>query len=92
MCFYIVALSVLALFGIHKYYLLHLEAPTVFFGKTLQELNLRSRFGADVLLIKKESEKGIIKTLQPDANYIIEMGDGLLVFGEKALLEKLEKI
>jgi K+/H+ antiporter YhaU regulatory subunit KhtT len=64
----------------------------VFIGKTLQELNLRSRFGADVLLIKKESEKGAIQTIQPDASYIIEMGDGLLIFGEKALLEKLEKI
>jgi CIC family chloride channel protein len=77
---------------IDKYYLIHLEAPNVFIGKTLQELNLRSRFGADVLLIKKESEKGAIQTIQPDASYIIEMGDGLLIFGEKALLEKLEKI
>ncbi len=77
---------------IDKYYLVDLEAPNIFIGKTLQELDLRSQFGADVLLIKKETEKGIIEAIQPDANYIIEMGDGLLVFGEKALLEKLEKI
>ena len=77
---------------VDKYYLTHLEAPNIFIGKTLQELDLRSRFGADVLLIKKESDKGASITIQPDANYIIEMGDGLLIFGEKALLEKLEKI
>jgi len=77
---------------IDKYYLKHLEAPNVFIGKTLQELDLRSRYGADVLLIKKESEQGDIKTILPDANYIIEMGDALLIFGEKAFLEKLEKI
>jgi CIC family chloride channel protein len=75
-----------------KYYLIHLEAPIVFIGKTLQELNLRSRFGADVLLIKKQSENAESRTIQPDANYIIEIGDGLIVFGEKALIEKLEKI
>jgi CIC family chloride channel protein len=71
-----------------KYHLVQLEAPTIFIGKTLRELDLRSRFGADVLLIKKESSQ----TIQPDANYKIEMGDGLLIFGEKASLEKLEKI
>ncbi len=73
---------------IDKYFLVHLEAPTVFIDKTLKELDLRSRFGADVLLIKKKSAK----TIQPDANYKIELGDGLLIFGERDSLEKLEKI
>jgi CIC family chloride channel protein len=73
---------------IDKYYLVHLEAPTIFIDKTLKELDLRSRFGADVLLIKKKSAK----TIQPDANYKIELGDGLLIFGERGSLEKLEKI
>jgi predicted transcriptional regulator len=77
---------------IDKYYLVELEAPTVFIGKKLHELNLRTRFGADVLLVKKRSKKGVSHTIQPDAKYKIEMGDALLVFGEKALLEKLEKI
>jgi CIC family chloride channel protein len=71
-----------------KYYLVQLEAPTVFIGKSLQELDLRSRYAADVLLIRKGSSE----TIQPDANYRIEMGDGLLIFGERASLEKLEKI
>jgi trk system potassium uptake protein TrkA len=66
----------------------HLEAPNVFIDRTLKELDLRSKYGADVLLIKKKSAE----TVQPDANYKIEMGDGLLIFGEKASLEKLEKI
>jgi CIC family chloride channel protein len=73
---------------IDKYYLVHLEAPTIFIDKTLRELDLRSQFGADVLLIKKKSAK----TVQPDANYKIELGDGLLIFGERDSLEKLEKI
>jgi CIC family chloride channel protein len=73
---------------IDKYYLIHLEAPNIFINKTLQDLDLRSRFGADVLLIKKKSAQ----TVQPDANYRIEMGDALLIFGEKDSLEKLEKI
>jgi CIC family chloride channel protein len=73
---------------IDKYFLVHIEAPNVFIDKTLKELALRSRFGADVLLIKKKSSQ----TIQPDANYKIEMGDGLLIFGERESLEKLEKI
>lgn len=77
---------------IDKYYLIHIEAPTIFIGKTLQQLNMRSKYGADVLLIKKKSKSGDINTIQPDAGYKIEMGDGLLIFGEKTLLEKLEKI
>jgi CIC family chloride channel protein len=73
---------------IDKYFLVHLEAPNIFIDKTLRDLDLRARYGADVLLIKKKSAR----TIQPKADYKIEMGDSLLIFGERESLEKLEKI
>jgi CIC family chloride channel protein len=74
-----------------KYHLIEIEAPTRFIGKSLRHLNMRSQYGVDVILVKKRS-KATSATIQPDANYKIELGDSLLVFGEKSYLEKLEKI
>ena len=75
-----------------KYHLNQLEAPNVFIGKSLRELQIRSRFGVDVLLVKKQANGTDSAALQPDGDYRIEMGDILLVFGEKSDLDKLERI
>jgi CIC family chloride channel protein len=71
-----------------NYYLFELEAPTIFLGKTLSTINFRTEYGADVILVKKQNNKSI----QPDAGYQIELGDSLLVFGNKENLQHLEKI
>ncbi len=90
--------------GIHKtirqrlvpifenYHLIEIEAPNIFIGKTLRELNMRSELGAEVILIKKNPHQKNQYTVHPDANYQIELGDALLVFGEKKDLQKLEKM
>jgi CIC family chloride channel protein len=71
-----------------NYYLCELEAPTIFLGKTLPDINFRAVYGADVILVKKQNNKSI----HPDAGYQIELGDILLVFGNKENLQYLEKI
>ncbi len=71
--------------------LMELEAPNVFIGKTLRQLNLRQKYGAEIILIKKNPNKVDQETIQPDANYKIGLGDALLVFGTKKNLEILEK-
>jgi CIC family chloride channel protein len=71
-----------------NYYLFELEAPTIFLGKTLSEVNFRTEYGADVILVKKHDNK----STQPDAGYRIELGDILLIFGNKENLQHLEKI
>jgi CBS-domain-containing membrane protein len=73
------------------FHLVELEAPNIFIGKTLRELNLRQKFGAEVILIKKNPVKNTQETIQPHANYKIVLGDILLVFGIKKNLEILEK-
>ncbi len=77
---------------IDKYHLVQLEAPNIFIGKTLAELKIRSQYGVDVLLVKKKEIKSGVSTVQPDAQYLVEMGDTLLLFGEKDSLLKLEKM
>ena len=58
----------------------------------MRQLNLRQKFGAEVILVKKNPYKKEQKTIQPDANYKIALGDVLLVFGIKKNLELLEKL
>ena len=61
-----------------------------FVGKSLKELELRRRFGINVVAIKKEGEKGeIIHVPSPD--YLMEEGDVMVVTGPDSLLEKLSR-
>jgi len=73
------------------FHLVELEAPNIFLGKTLRQLNLRQKFGADIILVKKDPSTINQKTIQPDANYKVSPGDVLLLFGTKKNLEILEK-
>jgi CIC family chloride channel protein len=75
-----------------NYNLLEIEAPIIFIGKTLRQLNLRSKYGIQVILIKKKTNSGYSSSFLPVADYKIETGDMLLVFGEKVFLNKLEKL
>ncbi len=73
------------------FHLVELEASNIFVGNTLRQLNLRQKFGAEIILVKKNPNMVDQKTIQPDANYKIELGDVLLLFGTKKNLEILEK-
>jgi len=80
---------------IDDYYLVEIEAPSVFIDKNLAEINVRAKYKADILLIKKYLPTNKLyesSGIQPDANYKIEMGDKLLLFGDKKLLQILEKL
>jgi CIC family chloride channel protein len=75
-----------------NYHLVELEAPMIFWNKSLKEIQLRTKYGSDVILIKKKTKIGHSHSFKPDANYRIAMGDILLIFGEKKSLEILEKL
>ena len=80
---------------IDDYYLCEIDAPTVFIDKTLGELNVRAEYQVDILLIKKlqASYPDINNTgIQPDANYKIELGDKLLLFGKKDSINIISKM
>jgi len=65
--------------------ILEVSAPRIFVGKSLEVLDLRERFGATVLTIKREVEHGEDKVsyLLPTSSTIIKEGDVLIMFGLK---------
>jgi len=60
--------------------------PEKFDGKTLKELDLRSRFGVNVLLIRRDSEL----IISPTGETTLRCGDILVVVGENKQLSRLE--
>ncbi len=67
-----------------------IEVPGAFVNKTLRELNLRSRFGVEVILIKqaydaKKKEKQKVMTPQPD--YRFKFGDSILIMGSQGIMD-----
>jgi CIC family chloride channel protein len=75
------------------YVLTEIPAPRSFIGKTLRQLQVRNRYGAEVLLIKRPadelSEDGRTTTLLPSADYRIRSGDSLVLFGPHEQLKEL---
>lgn len=57
-------------------------------GKTLRELNLRARFGINVLAIKRDKRL----LVAPGADDPVEMGDILVVVGLNQNIDKLERV
>lgn len=58
------------------------------FGRSLRNLNLRAKYNVNILLIKKPSGK-ILFTPGPDD--IVEIGDLLVVAGEKEAINRFEQ-
>ncbi len=80
---------------IDDYYLCEIESPTTFIGKSLGELQVRAEYKVDILLIKKMQSSAVDSNntgIQPNANYKIELGDKLLLFGEKESINIVEKM
>jgi trk system potassium uptake protein TrkA len=64
-------------------------APHEMHGKTLKALNLRSRYNVNLVLLRRVTGEVIFT---PGADDVIETGDVLLLAGQKAELDKLERI
>ncbi len=64
-----------------------LIVPDVIVGKSVMEINLRARFGVNIIAI--ENGKSIIEAVMPD--YIFRAGDILFVSGDKQGLAKLSE-
>ena len=72
-------------------------APISFIGKSLAELKLRNQLGLEVLMIKKKSgelysDENKLEIKMPDANYVIEGDDLLVMFGSNEKLEIFDKL
>ncbi len=77
--------------GLEGIALAELTAPPSFTGKTLGDLDIRRRCGLTVLLVKHHSAKSDeIVDRVPDAAYVIQEDDHLLVLGAEASIHRLE--
>ena len=67
------------------YSVIEIEALTDFADKTLNELDLRKKYGINVLAIKRDNNFNI----SPSAKDVIKSGDFLIVIGETKKITKL---
>lgn len=69
-----------------------IEIPGAFVNKTLRELDLRSRFGTEVVLIKQNynaEKKEKQHMIAPKPDYRFRFGDSILVMGSQSSLNNI---
>jgi trk system potassium uptake protein TrkA len=81
--------------------LMEIVAPADFAGKTIRELDIRAKYGANIITIKKkvpdvakDGKTNFLETanIAPKADDMIEEGDHLVVIGQDKNLAKLKKL
>lgn len=72
------------------YVITEFPIPPHFIDKTIAELQLRNKYGIEVLMIKKKPPEENIPF--PPGNYKFKKDDSLVVSGKKESVENLEKI
>ncbi len=56
--------------------------PKSFIGRSIRDLNIRARYGVDVLSIKTKEKRGETIKAIPSPDYVIKDGDTLVIAGE----------
>ena len=74
---------------IEGYSIVELAAPKRFVGKTLQELDLRNRYGVQVVAIRELVPDHL--NLVPSADSILKESDIMILIGSNKSLDKLRK-
>jgi len=66
--------------------------PNSFYGKSIRELNIRARYGVDVLSIKRKEKQREELNVIPSPDYKIQEGDTLVVAGEISNINVLKNL
>ncbi len=78
--------SILEKFQIdYKNSLLEVKIPERFIGKSLKKLDLRSKHGINVVMLKRNNETRIIS----DPSLLFQEGDELFVIGDEKIIKKI---
>lgn len=72
--------------------IVELPAPLEFVGKTLRQLELRSRYGLTLIAVKRPSDRGVVTNIAPAADDPIQSGDVLALLGSNERLAQLERL
>ncbi len=70
------------------YMILEMAPPNSFLGKTLAELQLRSRYNIEVIAVRDVISDHI--NMVPQANFVIKDGEVLVVIGKEADIRKIK--
>ena len=77
---------------IDGYIMAEIPVPRSFVGRTIKEINIASRFGVQILLIKRLAGELEVKQLVPSADETIQAGDTLVVLGSDDNIESLRHV
>ncbi len=64
------------------YSMTELPIPKIFIGKTIKELDIRARYGVDILLIRSNTDEGSKIKAIPNPDYEFSYNDSIVVSGE----------
>jgi trk system potassium uptake protein TrkA len=70
------------------YTICEMAPPGTFFGKTIGDLHLRSRYNVDVIAVKEVLSDQV--KMVPNANFIIKDSDILVVIGKEKDIQKMK--
>lgn len=68
--------------------IIDIPAPKSWQGKTLKELNVRAKLGVNIIAVEKNGKINV----SPSADYPIEAEDVMIVLGETAALDAVQKL
>ncbi len=71
--------------GVHfmeGYAISEIPVPKMFIGKSIRSMEIRGRFGVDVLLIRNNASEGPKIKAIPDPDYVFSYNDSLVIAGE----------
>lgn len=71
-----------------EYSIVTIAAPQKFVGKTLKELQLRTKYGVEVIAIKDVLADKLY--MIPGADFRIGSDNALLIIGEKSNMDKMD--
>jgi trk system potassium uptake protein TrkA len=73
------------------YSIVEVPAPAEFFGKSLREIGLRSRFGLTTIAIKHTAEGKVSSNIAPGPDDVVREGDVLSLLGSNERLGQLDR-
>ncbi|MDY6935174.1 MAG: chloride channel protein [Spirochaetota bacterium] len=74
------------------YSLAEIPPPRKFIGKSIKEINIRAKYGVDVLLIRNNTDQGSKIKAIPSPDYIISFNDSLVIAGEIGKINLLKEL
>lgn len=68
--------------------IIEVPAPTQWLGKSLKQLNVRAKLGVNIIAVKQGKDINV----SPGADYAIQPGDVMVILGDTAALNAVQKL